>query len=134
MTLARRTAAVISVIGLCAATGSAGYYLGKGHAADSTSAVLIGAGALDLQTVLRMIEGSDYEPARDYLNSAIDADVLQLDTLLSKTTDEAARKDMKRVLIVIADARRRAPAENDHPLAEVNEKVKAILESATRSE
>jgi len=129
MRLPKATAAVISVLAVCAATFVVGYNVGARRGTHSTSAVLLGADVLHDRTVLKMIERSDLEEARGLLNGSIDADVLQLGALLSSTNDESVREDIRRVLKVIADDRRYAQASHTHPVAEVDGRVKAILES-----
>jgi hypothetical protein len=128
MHLTKTIVAVTSLLALCAITFSVAYYVGERRGADSATTSLVGAKALDERTVLKMIERSVYDEAIAYLNGSIDADVLQLDALSTNATNGSVREDIRRVLKVIADDRKRA-ASNHYPVIEVDERVKAILES-----
>jgi hypothetical protein len=124
---------VCGVMGLaiCTAAFLAGSHLGSERATSETSTVLVGANALDKRTVLRMLEKNDIDAARKYLNSSIDADILQLHALIQTIPDSDLKFRSQHVLTTIAKDRKATPSESDRSTPEVDEKVKAILNAAT---
>lgn len=127
-TVNRQILTFAAAVILCAvAAYVGGYYLGKTRATDSTSMLLIGSGVLDKRTVLRMVEKQDLEGATKFLNSSIDADVLQLGALLPKVSDRELDKNTHGALRAIAlDRRDRAPSK-DQSLPNVDSQVESIL-------
>jgi hypothetical protein len=105
-----------------------GYHLGKTRAENSTSVLLIGSGLLDKRTVLKMVEKPDSEGATKFLNSSIDADVLQLGAFLPKVSDSQLEKNTHGALRAIALDRRSRSASKDQSLPNVDSQVDSILE------
>lgn len=120
---------IFAVLILCSlATFVGGYYLGETRATNSTSMLLIGSGLLDKRTVLKMLEKPDLEGATKFLNSSIDADVLQLGAFLPKVSDSELEKNTHGALRVIALDRRSRSAIKDQPLPNVDSQVDSILD------
>jgi hypothetical protein len=124
-------ASAIIGLAICIAAFLAGHHLGSERATTQTSTVLVGANALDQRTVLKMLENNDIDAARKYLNSSIDADILQLHALIQTIPDSDLKVRSQHVLATIAKDRKASPSDSNRTAPDVDEKVKAILNAAT---
>jgi hypothetical protein len=124
----KATALMLLALLLGGAIFVGGFYTGKTRSINATSMVLIGSSALDSRTVLRMLDKADIEAARKYINSAVDADILQLQALLQDSSDVKLATRTREVLTVIANDRKGHVVEKNSALPDVDKKVQAVLE------
>lgn len=106
-----------------------GYYVGTEHASIVTSMVLTGSNALDDQTVLNMLDQPDVEAAKKYLNSAVDANVLELHALLGGPLNDELSARARTVLATVARSRRGHTIEKNTVQPDVDRQVQSILDS-----
>ena len=119
---------VLAVI-LFTAVFVGGFYVGNKRAVNSTSMTLVGSTALDNRTVLKMLEKGDIDAAKKYLNSALDAEIMELYALRAASSDTELRNRILNTLITIAKDRRDHQTDKNHAIGEVDQKVQSILDS-----
>jgi hypothetical protein len=116
---------------LCSGTFYFGLITGEARATNTTSMVLIGSSVLDKRTVMGLIRLGNSDGAERYINSSIDADLIQLNAVLEHATDKSLKARTEQTIAIVARDRAGRPVIKNQSLPEVDARVNSIL-SASR--
>ena len=118
--------AIVAIL-LCSGTFYYGLKTGESRSTNTTSMVFVGSNVLEMRTLLGLVRKGNSDGAEKYINSSIDADLIQLKALLGDSNDKALNARVKQTIAIVARDRAEHPASKNQALPEVDEKVNSIL-------